>query len=76
MLDTGLETNKGGRLIRAMQHLKGQLFHVTYGDGLGDIDLYTSLLSPRAWRSWRQSQPTNPFSMASYKLIMRPCDRI
>src|SRR5574341_399752 len=48
MLDTGLDTNKGGRLVRAMQHLKGQPFHVTYGDGLGDIDLSALLTFHRA----------------------------
>ncbi len=39
MVDTGLETNKGGRLARVMQHLESHPFHITYGDGLGDIDL-------------------------------------
>lgn len=39
MVDTGLETNKGSRLKRVLQHLEGQSYHVTYGDGLGDVNL-------------------------------------
>ncbi|NDJ54207.1 MAG: NTP transferase domain-containing protein [Chloroflexi bacterium] len=39
MADTGLETNKGGRLARVIKYLEGEVFHLTYGDGLGDIDL-------------------------------------
>src|SRR5687767_1934316 len=39
MVNTGLETNKGSRLKRVLQHLDGHSFHVTYGDGLGDVDL-------------------------------------
>lgn len=40
MADTGLDTNKGGRLTRVLEHVRGQTFHVTYGDGLGDVDLH------------------------------------
>lgn len=39
MIDTGLETNKGGRLSRVMDHIGDETFHLTYGDGVGDIDL-------------------------------------
>jgi len=37
-VDTGLETNKGARLKNVLQHVKGT-FHVTYGDGVGDVDI-------------------------------------
>lgn len=37
--DTGLETNKGDRLRLAAQYLTGDRFFVTYGDGVGDIDV-------------------------------------
>jgi len=38
MVDTGLETNKGARLRKVLQHVKGP-FHVTYGDGVGNVDI-------------------------------------
>jgi glucose-1-phosphate cytidylyltransferase len=39
LVDTGLETNTGGRLGRARHLLNDAPFMVTYGDGLADIDL-------------------------------------
>jgi glucose-1-phosphate cytidylyltransferase len=39
LADTGLETNKAGRVWRVRDYLEGETFHVTYGDGLGDVDL-------------------------------------
>jgi glucose-1-phosphate cytidylyltransferase len=39
MVDTGLETNKGARITHVLPYLEGQPFHLTYGDGLGDIDV-------------------------------------
>lgn len=38
VLDTGEDTNTGGRVQRARDHL-GDTFFVTYADGLGDVDL-------------------------------------
>ena len=38
-VDTGVKTMKGGRLKRIENHLKSDVFHVTYGDGVGDINL-------------------------------------
>lgn len=39
-IDTGVDTNTGGRLFRVRKHLQDeQLFFVTYGDGLSDVDL-------------------------------------
>jgi glucose-1-phosphate cytidylyltransferase len=39
LLDTGLETMTGGRIARLRSVLGRERFMVTYGDGLGDIDL-------------------------------------
>jgi glucose-1-phosphate cytidylyltransferase len=39
VIDTGLETMTGGRLSRLRDHLKGDTFMVTYGDGLGNVDI-------------------------------------
>lgn len=38
-VDTGLETLKGGRIKRLEPYIKGEIFHLTYGDGLSDIDI-------------------------------------
>jgi len=38
-IDTGLETLKGGRIKRIEKHLKSENFHLTYGDGVSDVDL-------------------------------------
>lgn len=39
LVDTGQETMTGGRLRRVRQHLDGETFCLTYGDGLSDVDL-------------------------------------
>jgi glucose-1-phosphate cytidylyltransferase len=38
VLDTGEDTNTGGRILRCREHLDGTFF-ATYADGLGDVDL-------------------------------------
>lgn len=38
-MDTGLETQTGGRLLRLKQWLDKEPFHFTYGDGLSDVHL-------------------------------------
>jgi glucose-1-phosphate cytidylyltransferase len=38
-VDTGQETNTGGRIKRAQPYLDGDTFMATYGDGVADIDL-------------------------------------
>jgi glucose-1-phosphate cytidylyltransferase len=38
VIDTGLETNTGGRVLRC-RDLLGDSFFLTYGDGVGNIDL-------------------------------------
>lgn len=39
LVDTGLYTMTGGRLKKLTAQLKGQPFMVTYGDGIGNIDI-------------------------------------
>lgn len=43
-VDTGLETNTGGRIKRIQKYIHSDVFFTTYGDGLCDINL-NSLLS-------------------------------
>lgn len=44
VLDTGLDTMTGGRILRARDHLRDGPFCLTYGDGVSDVDL-TQLLA-------------------------------
>jgi glucose-1-phosphate cytidylyltransferase len=39
LIDTGHDTNTGGRLKRLEPHLRGGTFMLTYGDGVSNIDL-------------------------------------
>ncbi len=38
-VDTGLETLKGGRLKRLEKFLEDDFFHLTYGDGVSDVNI-------------------------------------
>ncbi len=38
-IDTGEDTLKGGRIKKAEKHINSDVFHLTYGDGVGNIDL-------------------------------------
>ena len=38
-VDTGEETLKGGRIKRLEKYIKSDLFHLTYGDGVCDLDI-------------------------------------
>jgi glucose-1-phosphate cytidylyltransferase len=39
LIDTGLETMTGGRLLRAKEIVGNETFMLTYGDGVGDIQI-------------------------------------
>ena len=39
VLDTGLETMMGGRMLRAAEHLRAGPFCLTYGDGVSDVPI-------------------------------------
>jgi glucose-1-phosphate cytidylyltransferase len=39
LVDTGDDTGTGGRLRRVREHVDGETFCFTYGDGLSDVDL-------------------------------------
>lgn len=39
MVDTGAKAMTGARIARAAQHLSGDRFMVTYGDGVSDLDI-------------------------------------
>jgi glucose-1-phosphate cytidylyltransferase len=39
LADTGLHTEKGSRIYRVARYIDSDTFFVTYGDGVGDVDL-------------------------------------
>jgi glucose-1-phosphate cytidylyltransferase len=39
IVDTGLGTQTGGRVKRVRRYVEGERFHLTYGDGVSNIDL-------------------------------------
>ena len=39
LIDTGSNTQTGGRLLRAREHINEDNFYFTYGDGLSDVNL-------------------------------------
>ena len=48
VIDTGLETMTGGRILRLKEWIGGETFMVTYGDGLGDVDIRSLVAFHRA----------------------------
>jgi glucose-1-phosphate cytidylyltransferase len=49
LVETGEQTQTGGRVIRARQYLEGDdVFFLTYGDGVADVDLAKLLAFHRA----------------------------
>ncbi len=43
LLDTGQDTQTGGRLKRALEHVRDETFLMTYGDGVSDHDINASI---------------------------------
>lgn len=39
LLDTGINTMTGGRILRAQKYIGNETFMMTYGDGVSDVDL-------------------------------------
>src|SRR5687768_16176387 len=48
VIDTGIETMTGGRLLRLRQWIGDGTFMVTYGDGVGDVDVASLVAFHRA----------------------------
>jgi len=48
VIDTGTETMTGGRIGRVRPYLDEETFMVTYGDGLGDVDIKSLVAFHRA----------------------------
>ena len=57
LIDTGVNTQTGGRLKRVAQYLGDEDFFFTYGDGVADIDL------PLQAKEGRRPRPVVPGSL-------------
>jgi len=65
-VDTGLDTNTGGRIKKAKEYIEGDSFFATYGDGLADIDLGRLLDCHRLHRkvaTLTVVKPASPFGI-------------
>ena len=62
LADTGLRTNKGARIRRVAEYLGEDTFFVTYGDGLGDVDINALLAFHRGHGKLATITGVRPFS--------------
>ncbi len=59
LVDTGLDTMTGGRIKRVSDYIDGT-FLMTYGDGVGDVDLRTCIEFHKAHGRWATLTATQP----------------
>jgi glucose-1-phosphate cytidylyltransferase len=62
LVDTGLETNTGGRLARLAKSLTEGPFMMTYGDGVSDVDLNALLACHRGSGKLATLTAVRPYS--------------
>lgn len=60
--DTGLDTMTGGRVKRVQKYVDGDVFMVTYGDGVADLDMAELLRFHRAHGRLATVTTVRPFS--------------
>jgi glucose-1-phosphate cytidylyltransferase len=69
-LDTGLDTNTGGRVHRAAERLEGGTFCLTYADGLADLDMRSLIDFHRSHgraATMTVVRPSNPWGVAQVR---------
>lgn len=62
LADTGVETLKGSRVARVERYVQSDTFFVTYGDGVGDIDLGALLTFHRSHGKLATVSGVRPFT--------------
>lgn len=60
LVDTGLETQTGGRIKRVQQYVGGETFCLTYGDGVSDIDITQEIEAHRKAGLWATVAAVRP----------------
>ena len=66
VLDTGLETMTGGRLLRARDIIGDERFCLTYGDGVSDVDIRATIdfhVKAKAWATLTAVAPPGRFGV-------------
>jgi glucose-1-phosphate cytidylyltransferase len=69
-VDTGLDTNTGGRVHRAAERLEDGTFCLTYADGLADLDMRSLIGFHRAHgraATMTVVRPSNPWGVAQVR---------
>lgn len=61
-VETGLDTNTGGRIMKVENHIKEEIFFATYGDGLADININALLKAHEAHKKTATLTAVRPFS--------------
>jgi glucose-1-phosphate cytidylyltransferase len=74
LADTGVDTLKGSRITKVERYIHGSTFFVTYGDGVGNIDLAALLRFHRAHGKLATVTGVLPFSQ--FGLIETDGDRV
>lgn len=67
-VDTGADTNTGGRVYRALEHIDTDRFFLTYGDGVADVDvaaLYRSHLEKKKTATLTGLHPWSKYGQVS-----------
>ena len=68
-IDTGLDTNTGGRVARAADRLRAGTFCLTYADGVADIDLASQAAFHRRQEALVTMTVVRPYSQWGIALI-------
>ncbi|HEX9106684.1 MAG TPA: glucose-1-phosphate cytidylyltransferase [Longimicrobiales bacterium] len=74
VIDTGMDTMTGGRVARLEPWLCGERFMVTYGDGVGDVDLRRLLAFHKAHGKLATVTAVRP--PARFGGLQLDCDRV
>ena len=72
LADTGLDTMTGGRVKRIQRYVKDETFMLTYGDGVGDIDVRAYWTSTRVTAN---SQPSRRHSEFAFRHVGNEFDQ-
>lgn len=70
LFESGLHTNKGARVRKARPYVKTDTFFVTYGDGIGDIDIHALLAFHRSHGRLATVTGVRPFSQYGILSVM------
>ena len=60
LVDTGQDTMTGGRLLKVKKYLENSTFLLTYGDGVGNVDIRNTIDFHRSHRKLATMTVTNP----------------